>query len=219
MKKLVIFDLDGTLLDTIEDLGNATNYALRTLGYPERKREELYGMVGRGITNLLRAALPEGCDTEETVARIRNHFMEHYAVHLCDRTHPYPGIPELLEHLTERNVRFSVASNKYQEGAETVVRHFFGQYPVVTVLGQREGFPIKPDPGIVDLCIREAGVTKKEVLYVGDSDVDMHTGLNAGVDTVGVTWGFRSRGELERCGPLAVVDSPTELEAFILGGA
>ena len=216
MKNLVIFDLDGTLLDTIEDLGNATNHALRTLGFPERKREELYTMVGRGITNLLRAALPAGCETEETVELMRKHFLAHYGVHLCDFTHPYPGISELLERLTERGVRFSVASNKYQEGAETVVRHFFGRFPVLTILGQREGYPIKPDPGIVQLCIDAAGVTKEEVLYVGDSNVDMQTGLNAGVDTVGVTWGFRSRAELEAFGPLAVVDSPEELEAIIL---
>ena len=216
MKNLVIFDLDGTLLDTIEDLGNATNHALRTLGFPERKREELYTMVGRGITNLLRAALPAGCETEETVELMRKHFLAHYGVHLCDFTHPYPGSPELLERLTERGVRFSVASNKYQEGAETVVRHFFGRFPVLTILGQREGYPIKPDPGIVQLCIDAAGVTKEEVLYVGDSNVDMQTGLNAGVDTVGVTWGFRSRAELEAFGPLAVVDSPEELEAIIL---
>ena len=217
MKKLVIFDLDGTLLDTIEDLGNATNHALRSLGFPERKREELYGMVGRGITNLLRAALPRDFGTEENVTLMRKHFLAHYGVHLCDCTHPYPGIPELLEHLTDRGVRFAVASNKYQEGAETVVRHFFGQFPVLTILGQREGFPIRPDPGIVQLCIDAAGVTKEEVLYVGDSNVDMQTGLNAGVDTVGVTWGSRSREELEAFRPLAVVDDPAQLEAVILG--
>ena len=216
MKKLVIFDLDGTLLDTIEDLGNATNYALRALGYPERKREEFYALAGRGITNLLKGAVPEGCDTEENMDRIREHFFAHYGVHLCDRTHPYPGIPELLEHITARGVRIAVASNKYQEGAETVVRHFFGRFPLVTVLGQREGFPIKPDPGIVALCLEAAGVDKEDVLYVGDSNVDMQTGLNAGVDTVGVTWGFRSREELEAFRPMAVVDHPSELESIIL---
>lgn len=219
MKNLVIFDLDGTLLDTIEDLGNATNHALRTLGYPERRKEELYQMVGRGITNLLRAALPAGCGTEDTVDLMRKHFLDHYGVHLCDFTHPYPGIPALLDHISAAGVRIAVASNKYQEGAETVVRHFFGQYPVQTILGQRDGYPIKPDPGIVQLCIDAAGVTKEDVLYVGDSNVDMQTGLNAGVDTVGVTWGFRSRAELEAFAPRAVVDTPAQLEALILGGA
>lgn len=217
MKKLVIFDLDGTLLDTIEDLGNATNHALRALGFPERKRDEFYQLVGRGITNLLKGAVPEGFDTEEVIAQMRKHFFDHYGIHLCDRTHPYPGIPELLEHITGKGVRIAVASNKYQEGAETVVSHFFGRFPLVAVLGQRDGFPLKPDPAIVELCREAAGVTRDDILYVGDSNVDMQTGRNAGVDTVGVTWGFRSRGELEAFRPMAVVDHPAELEKIILG--
>ena len=216
MKKLVIFDLDGTLLDTIEDLGNATNYALRSLGFPERTRDEYYRLVGRGITNLFKGAVPAGCDDPETIAAMRERFLGHYGIHLCDCTHPYPGIPELLERITARGVRIAVASNKYQEGAETVVGHFFGQYAWTTVLGQREGFPIKPDPGIVDLCRKAAGAAKEEVLYVGDSNVDMQTGIGAGVDTVGVTWGFRSREELAAFRPTAIVDSAAELEALIL---
>ena len=216
MKKLVIFDLDGTLLDTIEDLGNATNHALRTLGFPERPREDYYRLVGRGITNLFKGAVPAGCDTPETVAAMRELFLDHYGVHLCDRTHPYPGIPELMERITARGIQMAVASNKYQKGAETVIRHFFGRFPFAAILGQREGFPIKPDPAIVDLCIQAAGVTKEDVLYVGDTNVDMQTGLGAGVDTVGVTWGFRSREELEAFEPLAVVDTPAQLEACLL---
>lgn len=216
MKKLVIFDLDGTLLDTIDDLGEAANHALRTLGYPERKREEYYLLAGRGITNLLKSALPAGEDTEENVSLIRKHFLAHYNVHLCDKTHPYPGIPGLLESISAAGVRVAVASNKFQSGAETVVGHFFPTIPFVTILGQREGYPIKPNPGIVDLCMEAAGVTKDGVLYVGDTNVDMQTGLNAGIDTVGVTWGFRTREELEACGPLAVVDTPEELETLIL---
>ncbi len=216
MKKLVIFDLDGTLLDTIEDLGNATNYALRTLGFPERRRDEYYRLVGRGITNLFKGAVPAGCDTPETIGRMRELFLAHYGVHLCDRTRPYPGIPELLERITARGVRIAVASNKYQEGAEAVIGHFFGQFAWTAVLGQREGFPIKPDPGIVDQCRQAAGAEKEEVLYVGDSNVDMQTGLGAGVDTVGVTWGFRSREELAAFHPTAVVDAPAQLEELIL---
>jgi len=215
MKKLIIFDLDGTLLDTIGDLAGATNYALRSLGFPEREKEEYYRLIGRGITNLFKGAVPAGCDTPETIDRMRKHFLDHYGVHLCDLTHPYPGIVDLLSHLAEQGVKMAVASNKYQEGAETVIRHFFGDIPFVTILGQREGFPIKPDPGIVDLCMEAAGIQKKDVLYVGDSNVDMQTGLNAGVDTAGVTWGFRSREELEAFHPLAVVDTPEGLESLI----
>ena len=119
--------LAHALLDTIEDLGNATNHALRTLGFPERQRDEYYKLVGRGITNLFKGAVPAGCDTPETIDRMRELFLAHYGVHLCDRTHPYPGIPELLEHITARGIRIAVASNKYQEGAETVIGHFFGR--------------------------------------------------------------------------------------------
>jgi phosphoglycolate phosphatase len=216
MKKLVIFDLDGTLLDTIEDLGNATNHALRSLGFPERTREEYYRLVGRGITNLFKGAVPAGCDTPETIGRMRELFLAHYGKHLCDFTHPYPGIMELLEHITARGVRIAVASNKYQEGAETVIRHFFGDFSFTALLGQQEGFPLKPDPEIVELCRRAAGVEKEDILYTGDSNVDMQTGKNAGVDTVGVTWGFRSREELEAFHPLAVVDTAEELERLIL---
>ena len=216
MKKLVIFDLDGTLLDTIEDLGNATNHALRSLGFPERARKDYYRLVGRGITNLFKGAVPEGCDTPETIERMRELFLAHYGKHLCDCTHPYPGIMDLLVHITARGVRIAVASNKYQEGAETVVRHFFGGFSFAALLGQQDGFPLKPDPEIVEMCGRAAGVAKEDILYAGDSNVDMQTGKNAGVDTVGVTWGFRSREELEAFQPLAVVDTPGELERLIL---
>ena len=216
MIKLVIFDLDGTLLDTIEDLGNATNHALRTLGFPERSQGEYYRLVGRGITNLFKGAVPAGCDTPETIDAMRELFLGHYGVHLCDCTHPYPGIPELMERISARGVQMAVASNKYQEGAETVIRHFFGRFPFAAFLGQQEGFPLKPDPAIVALCMQAAGVKEEDVLYVGDSDVDMQTCLGAGVDTVGVTWGFRSREELEAFRPLAVVDTPAQLETFLL---
>ena len=147
MKKLVIFDLDGTLLDTIEDLGNATNHALRTLGFPERRRDEFYKLVGRGITNLFKGAVPAGCDTPETIDRMRELFLAHYGVHLCDLTHPYPGIPELLAHITARGVQIAVASNKYQEGAETVIGHFFGKFPWTTVLGQSSAISSGSSPG------------------------------------------------------------------------
>lgn len=216
MKKSVIFDLDGTLLDTVEDLGHATNHALKGCGFPERPVPDYYRLAGRGIMNMFRGAVPDGRADEETLARIKGLFLAWYDVHMCDRTHPYPDIPELLRTLMARGIHISLASNKYQAGAEKIVTHFFPDILFDPVLGQRDGFPIKPDPAIVDRCITAAGVTKDEVLYVGDSDVDMQTGLNAGVDTVGVTWGFRSRAELETFHPFAIVDTASDLARLIL---
>lgn len=218
MTKLAIFDLDGTLLNTVEDLGNATNYALRQCGFPIHPTDAYYQMVGRGIYNLFRAAVPAGQSTEEVVQRMASIFIPYYDAHKCDFTRPYDGIPGMLKTITAAGVRLAVASNKYQDGAEKLVHHFFGEYDFVRILGQREGQPIKPDPAIVDQILAEVpSVTKSETVYVGDSNVDMQTGLNAGVRTVGVSWGFRTREELAAYSPSAIVDTPEELSRVILG--
>lgn len=218
MTKLAIFDLDGTLLNTVEDLGNATNYALEQCGFPTHPIEAYYQMVGRGIYNLFRAAVPAGQSTEEVVQRMASIFIPYYDAHKCDFTRPYDGIPAMLKTITAAGVRLAVASNKYQDGAEKLVHHFFGEYDFVRILGQREGQPIKPDPAIVDQVLAEVpSVTKSETVYVGDSNVDMQTGLNAGVRTVGVSWGFRTREELAAYTPSAIVDTPEELSRVILG--
>ena len=219
MTKLIIFDLDGTLLDTVEDLGNATNHALRTLGWPEQPLEAYKIYCGRGIHNMFRDALPAGEATEANVARMTELFLPEYDAHKCDRTRPYPGIMDMLDRLHAEGIRFALASNKYQDGAEKLVEHFFGRYGFVKVLGQREGLPIKPDPAIVRQAMEAMpGIRKEEVIYVGDTNTDMHTGLNAGVRTVGVLWGFRTREELEACGPWKIVSDPEELTQAILYG-
>lgn len=218
MTKLAIFDLDGTLLNTVEDLGNATNYALEQCGFPTHPIEAYYQMVGRGIYNLFRAAIPSEYATEDNVQRMASYFIPYYDTHKCDCTRPYDGIPGMLKTITAAGVRLAVASNKYQDGAEKLVHHFFGEYDFVRILGQREGQPIKPDPAIVDQVLAEVpSVTKSETVYVGDSNVDMQTGLNAGVRTVGVSWGFRTREELAAYSPSAIVDTPEELSRVILG--
>ena len=217
MMKLAIFDLDGTLLDTAADLGDSCNFALRQCGFPEHRLDEYYQMVGRGIYNLFRAAMPEEKVTEDNVQRMAGYFLPYYDAHKCDLTRPYDGIPEMFKKLSESGVRFAVASNKYQDGAEKLIAHFFGEYAFVRVLGQRDGQPIKPDPEIVNQILAAApGVTKEDTVYVGDSNVDMQTGLNAGVRTIGVTWGFRTRGELAAYSPFALADSPAELTELIL---
>lgn len=217
MTKLAIFDLDGTLLNTVKDLGNATNHALTECGFPTHPIEAYYQMVGRGIYNLFRAAVPAGQSTEEVVQRMASIFIPYYDAHKCDCTRPYDGIPEMLKTITDRGVRLAVASNKYQDGAEKLVHHFFGEYDFVKILGQRDGQPIKPDPAIVDQILAEVpSITKSETVYVGDSNVDMQTGANAEVRTIGVTWGFRSREELASYNPSAIVDSAEALAGEIL---
>ena len=217
--KLIIFDLDGTLLDTIDDIAAACNHALKQCGFPERERDEYFMLVGRGITNLFRGALPEGRKTEYEVERMRGHFLSYYNAHSCDLTKPYAGIAEMLTALSSQGVRFAIASNKYQEGTENLARRFFGGLRFECILGQREGKPIKPDPQIVHEAMEAVpGITKEEVVYCGDSDVDMMTGNNAGVRTIGVTWGFRSREELSGHNPWILVDRPAEITEALMQG-
>ena len=218
MTKLIIFDLDGTLIDTRKDIADACNYALGRCGYPPRNLEEYNMLVGRGIYNLFRSALPQGKADEATVAQMAEYFIPYYNEHKCDFTKPYDGIMETLEILSQNGIRFAVASNKYQEGTEQLVEKFFGKYEFVRILGQRDGMPIKPDPLIVAEAMEGLpGITEDEVVYCGDSDVDMQTGLNAGVKTIGVTWGFRSREELEACSPWALADKPQDIIDIIYG--
>ena len=216
MTKLIIFDLDGTLIDTRTDIANACNHALEQCGFPQRDIEEYNMLVGRGIDNLFRGAMPASEVNEENVARMRNLFVPYYNEHGCDWTRPYDGIMDILEVLKDKGLHFAVASNKYQEGTQSLVEKFFGKYDFVKILGQREGRPIKPDPQIVDEAMEGVpGIRKDEVIYVGDSNVDMETGINAGVRTIGVTWGFRTREELEAYSPHALIDHPMQIVEFI----
>lgn len=216
MTKLIIFDLDGTLIDTRTDIANACNHALEQCGFPQRDIEEYNMLVGRGIDNLFRGAMPASEVNEENVARMRSLFVPYYNEHGCDWTRPYDGIMDILEVLKDKGLHFAVASNKYQEGTQSLVEKFFGKYDFIKILGQREGKPIKPDPQIVDEAMEGVpGIRKDEVIYVGDSNVDMETGINAGVRTIGVTWGFRTREELEAYSPHALIDHPMQIVEFI----
>lgn len=211
MTKLIVFDLDGTLLDTREDIANACNYALRMCGCPERRLEEYNMLVGRGIYNLFRGALPEEKRSEDMVMEMKSHFVPYYNEHIDDCTRPYPGIIDMLDALASKGMSFAIASNKYQEGTEALVEKYFNKYSFVCILGQRDGKPIKPDPEIVMEAMKAAGAGIGETVYCGDSDVDMQTGLNAGVNTIGVTWGFRTREELSAYNPWLLVENPAEI--------
>ena len=217
MTKLVIFDLDGTLLDTMEDIAGACNHSLEACGCPHRRLEEYNMLVGRGIFNLFRGALPEDMRTDMMVEKMYSHFVPYYNDHICDKTKPYPGIYDMLDRLAAEGIAFAVASNKYQEGTEILIDRLFGKYDFVSILGQREGKPIKPDPKIVHEAMSAFGdISKEEVVYCGDSDVDMQTGINAGVRTIGVTWGFRTREELASYSPWMLADKAEDVCKAIL---
>lgn len=215
MKKLVIFDLDGTLLDTIADLAQSTNYALEQNGFPTHPTEAYRFFVGNGINKLFERALPEGEKTEENIRRIREAFLPYYDRHNTDRSRPYPGIPEVLEELQRKGVSVAVASNKYQEATRKLIAWYFPEISFVEVLGQREGVPAKPDPTIVQDILEAAQAMPEDTLYVGDSGVDMQTALNSGITACGVTWGFRPRTELETFRPNYIIDHVDELLQII----
>lgn len=216
MKELVIFDLDGTLLDTVADLAAAVNFALVECGYPTHEVSAYKFFIGNGINKLFERALPPGENTPENILKIRKLFLEYYGAHGSDLTVPYPGIAELLRQLQDAGMQLAVASNKYQAGTEELVRHFFPRVRFTAVFGQRENVPIKPDPTILYDILKIANVGKNETLYVGDSGVDMLTAKQAGIEAVGVLWGFRPCEELAVYEPAYIVDVP-EMLPEILG--
>ena len=209
----VIFDLDGTLLNTIDDLGYACNYALEQAGYPTHPIEAYPAKVGNGINNLIRRALPETQRTEEDIMRVRAHFVPYYNDHNCDYTRPYEGIPAVLAELKAQGHQLAVASNKYQAATEKIVNHFFpGMFDVI--LGEREGVERKPDPQIVfDILARlnENTVNDQMIKYIGDSLVDYETAKNAKMPFVACSWGFVPREKLVEAGVPVIIDNPTDI--------
>ena len=216
MKKLIIFDLDGTLLDTIADLAAATNYALQQFGYPTHNTDAYRFFVGNGINKLFERALPEEERTQANILKIRSCFIPYYNQHNADLSRPYPGIKELLSSLQQKGIQIAVASNKYQEATRKLIAQFFPEIEFTEVLGQREGVPAKPDPQVVFEIIEKASVSAAETIYVGDSCVDMQTGINAGVTTIGVSWGFRPRTELEAYHPDWIANQAVEILSLAL---
>lgn len=208
---LVIFDLDGTLLNTIGDLAVACNAMLALRGLPQHSYDDYCHFVGNGILRLVERALPEPLRTPENIDRARADFVKYYLDHIDCRTTPYDGIPELLAELDRRAIRMAVASNKFQAGTEKLVARFFPGVSFAVVFGQRPGVPLKPDPAVVGEILARTSVPRDEVLYVGDSGVDMLTARAAGVRSAGVTWGFRERQELVEAGASNIVDRPEQL--------
>ncbi|MGB4413318.1 MAG: HAD family hydrolase [Paludibacter sp.] len=218
MTKLVIFDLDGTLLDTIEDLANSVNFALQQHNFPAHPVEAFRFFVGNGVNKLLERALPEPHRNADMVSMLKADFIQYYFTHSDEFTKPYPGITELVGRLYKEGYKLAVASNKVHAATVDLVKKFFPNIEFAAMLGQREGFPVKPDPAILEEIIQVAGVEKTEVLYAGDSGVDAATAYNAKVPFVGVLWGFRPRKELEDVGATVFVENAEELYELVVGG-
>lgn len=195
--KVVLFDLDGTLIDTLEDLGDAVNHALERRGFPLHTREEYRRMVGHGIRNLVRKALPDDMrDQIPVVEECLADFRSWYSAHIDVHTRPYPGIPALLSDLDAAGICLAVASNKFQEGTEHLIHEFFPDIRFAAILGNREGFPLKPDPQIVEEVLRASAMPRDAAIMVGDSPTDMLTAANGGIRSLAVTWGYRTPEEL-----------------------
>ncbi len=258
MKKLILWDLDGTLINTLEDLAAAVDYALELRGLPTHSIEEYRKMVGHGVRNLVKQALEASVSarltpTHDSSARptaggnyfsqsfaknqfpsaIANptrgdastgltdayidsalaDFREYYEAHIDVHTRPYPGIPELLNKLDAMGVKMAVASNKFQEGTEKLIQEFFPAIAFVSILGNRPGYPLKPDPEIVQEVLRKAGIGPEDAMMVGDSPTDMKTAANGGIDALAVTWGYRT---LEELAGNRMVQTVEELKRYVL---
>jgi len=215
MKRLVIFDLDGTLLNTIADLGTATNHALEKNGFPTHPIDAYPFMVGNGVRRLIERAIPSENRTDSNIDKLLTDFRAYYDEHLCDFTKPYPGIEELLEDLATSGVALAVASNKYESAVRRLIGHFFPDVKFAAVFGNVEGVPVKPDPSIVFRILGECPTAKADVLYVGDSAVDIETARRACVESVGVSWGFRPVRELTGAYADHIVNNAEELRQLV----
>ena len=209
MINTIIFDLDGTLLYTLQDLCDSTNYTLREFNMPERTIDEVKSFVGNGVKNLIRRAAARET-SEETIEEMFSCFKAHYDIHCMDKTKEYDGITDVLETLHERGYKLAIVSNKVDSAVKELNKEFFSKY-ITTAIGEKKGVRRKPAPDTVNEAMKELGVTPEEVIYVGDSDVDIATAGNAGVPVISVLWGFRERDFLEKCGATTFVEQPLEL--------
>ena len=205
----IIWDLDGTLLNTIEDLKNATNYVLRTFGYPQRTLEEVRRFVGNGARRLLVLAMPESCPEEE-IDRALDCFETYYDAHCREQTGPYAGIPQALRTLKEAGYPMAVVSNTPDSAVQILCRDYFGDV-FTTTRGERRGCPRKPAPDMVLQTAEVLGVRPEHCIFVGDSDVDIKTAQNSGMLCLSVLWGFRDRALLEKTGGCHFCDDPADL--------
>ena len=207
--ELIVFDMDGTILNTLDDLKNSTNYALALHHLPERTLEEIRSFVGNGIRTLIERAVPEGTSVP-LMDQIHKDFMSHYKLHSADFTRPYDGITDLLKELKARGFKTAVVSNKADPAVQDLcVQYFDGLFDLA--IGERPEIAKKPAPDMVHLALQQMQVSKEKAVYIGDSDVDVATAQNSGLDMIAVDWGFRDRKVLKAQGAETIISNPMEV--------
>lgn len=211
MIKAVLFDLDGTLVNTLCDLANSVNFVLKNCGFPERPQENFKQYVGNGISKMIERALPKEKSDFKTAEKLKAMFLEHYKEHCTDKSEVYEGIRKLLESLKNYGIKVCVVTNKAQKMCDEVLKKAFGDFEFDSVIGQREDIPMKPQPHMSYVAMNEIGVNPDECLFVGDSYTDMRTGASAGNIPVGVLWGYRDEKELLDSGAMFIVKKPNEI--------
>ena len=213
MTKAIVFDLDGTLLDTLADLAASTNYALRSCGMPEHSIDDVRRFVGNGVRMLMTRAVPDG-ESNPRFDEAFSVFRQHYMQHCLDTTCPYPGIMDALARLKERGMMLAIVSNKMQAATEELRQHFFSQY-IDVAIGESAAIRKKPAPDTVNEALRLLGISHDEAIYVGDSDVDIDTARAAMMPCASVLWGFRDRQFLLNHGATRLLSSPEELLSLV----
>lgn len=215
MKKLVVFDLDGTLVDSIADLGNAVNFALKEYNLPLHPMSDYYGFVGNGMEDLVRRSMGEKGSDDELYLKVRKVFDDYYNVHSGDNTVAYDGVAELLKTLDQKGIKTAVLTNKAQQYVGSILENCFPNHRFAVYYGQRQGVERKPHPQAFNRLLEELGVKKEYCLYIGDSEVDVITAVNANVDLVAVTWGYRSVEVLKKAGAHVLADTPKEILNYV----
>lgn len=210
-KKLVIFDLDGTLIDSLEDLADSANHVLENHGFATHPILDYRYFVGDGVRKLIERILPENHRTELEIENCKNEFVEYYNIHKEDKTTVYEDITELLIELKNRNIKIAVATNKVHEAVEPLMKKYFPQIHFDALIGQRDGIPVKPHPQIIYDILQVTNCKHLEAFHVGDTSTDMHLAKNANIESVGVTWGYRPESELLQARADNIIHKPLEL--------
>lgn len=213
MIKGIIFDMDGTILNTIDDVVASVNYAMRYFNLPEKTTQEVKDGIGRGAINLIEDVVPKET-TQEDILKIYEVYQAYYDKHNNDLTAPYDGILDLLSTLKEHNYKLAVVSNKYRYLVEELNHDIFKDYFDIS-MGEMDGIPIKPAPDMIHIALKEMNLSKDEVIFIGDSDVDMMTANNAQIKSIGVTWGYRSKEVLKKHQASYIVDQPIDILSII----